>query len=259
MFFVSSNDLTSLDWAGYVVTSDFAQPQPVIVGINGSWAVPRVNVSQGNTFSAAWIGVGGQAEGDDTLIQTGTEQDSIGGSETYSAWYELLPSDAVTISTVHVSAGDEITASINLVDSATNLWSIEIEDITTSQTFKKNFFYDSSRLSAEWIVERPAVGISSFSTLANFGSVAFTDSRITMNNTVETISNFPFSRVIMENQQNRRLVTVSSLSGDGSSFTVTYLSSAGTLQSMMNKVSENEIAVAIRKVVLVRVYLRYIS
>lgn len=212
----------------------------------------QVSVSQGNTFSATWIGIGG-LQGDATLIQTGTEQDSIGGSETYSAWYELLPHDAVTISTVDVSAGDEITASINLVDSATNLWSIEIEDITTSQMFKENFFYASSRLSAEWIVERPAVGSSSFSTLANFGSVTFTDSRIIMNNTVGTISNFPFARVIMENRQNRKLVTVSSLSSDGSSFTVTYLSSAYTLQSMMNKVLENEIAVAIRKVVLVRV------
>jgi hypothetical protein len=252
MFFVSSNDLTSQNWAGYVVTSDFSNPQPVVVGINGSWRVPRVNVSLGNTFSAVWIGIGGLVD-ENTLIQTGTEQDSRSGGTNYSAWYEILPNDAITITTINVSPGDEITASINLVDSATNEWSIEMFDITNGQSFQENFFYDSSRLSAEWIVERPSVN-RGFGTLANFGNVTFTNSRITMNNTVGTISNFPFARVIMLNRQNRRLVTVSPLSSDGSSFTITYLSSAGSLQSMLNEVLENKIAVTTRKVILVRAY-----
>jgi hypothetical protein len=243
MFFVGSNDLTSLIWAGYAVSSDFTNPQPMIIGLNGSWIVPRVSISQRDTFSAVWIGIGGQAQKDNTLIQTGTEQDSVDGNETYSAWYELLPSEAVTISTIDVSAGDEIKASINLVNSTTDLWSIEIRDVTTNQTFKGNFFYDSSRLSAEWIVERPAVN-DVFTTLANFGNLTFTNAKAAMNNAVGTISKFPFARVIMENQQNRKLATVSSLSSNGSSFTVTYLSSAGTLQSRMNKNLENELSVA---------------
>jgi hypothetical protein len=253
MFFVGSNDLTSLIWAGYVVSYDFTNPQPMIIGLNGSWIVPRVSVSQRDTFSAVWIGVGGQAQKDNTLIQTGTEQDSVNGSEIYSAWYELLPSDAVTISTIDVSAGDKIMASINLVDSTTDLWSIEIRDVTTNQMFKENFFYDSSRFSAEWIAERPAVN-DAFTTLANFGNLTFTNAKAAMDNAVGTISNFPFARVIMENQQNRKLATVSSLSSGGSSFTVTYLSSADTLQSMLNKDLENELSVTTRKFVFVRVY-----
>jgi hypothetical protein len=254
MFFPSSNALISQDWAGYVVASNFAYPQPVVIGLNGSWTVPRVNVSQRNTFSAVWIGIGGLAEVDQTLIQTGTEQDSISGSDTYSAWYELLPSDPVTITTINVSPGDEITASINLVDSATNEWSIEMFDVTNEQSFQKNLFYDSSRLSAEWIVERPYFVNIGFSTLANFGNVTFMNTRVVMDNTTGTISNFPFVRVIMQNRQNRQLVTVSSLSSDGSSFTVKYLSGAGTAQSVLNKLSENKIAVATRRVVLVRVH-----
>jgi hypothetical protein len=190
-----------------------------VVGVSGSWTVPGVHVSQGDTFSAAWIGIGGQF--DETLIQTGTEQDSISGQDTYSAWYELVPNDSITITTINVSPGDKITASINLVDSATNEWSIEINDVTTGQGFKQNFFYNSSRLSAEWIVERPTVD-SSLSTLADFGSITFTDSNATMDTNVGTISNFPFSRVIMQNRQNIELVAVSSLSRDGSSFTVKY-------------------------------------
>jgi hypothetical protein len=245
--FSSSNNLMSLDWAGYVVTSDFVSPQPLVVGINGSWTIPEVNVSQRDTFSAAWMGIGGLVEGDETLIQTGTEQDSLSGTATYSAWYELLPNDSVTITTINMSQGDEITASINLVDSATNEWSIEMVDATKGQSFQENFIYDSSKLSAEWIVERPSLD-SSLTTLANFGNVTFTNSRMTMNSTVGTIGNFSFARITMQNRQNRQLVTVSSLSSDGSSFTVTYLSPAGTTHNVLNKVVENKIAVATRKV-----------
>jgi serine protease inhibitor len=94
---------------------------------------------------------------------------------------------------------------------------------------------------------------SSLGTLANFGNVTFTDSRATMNSSVGTISNFPFIQVIMQNRQNVQLVNVSSLSSDGSSFTVTYLGADGTTQSMLNEVLENKIAVATRNVVLTRV------
>jgi hypothetical protein len=253
-FFTGSNNLISPDWAGYSAVSDFADPQPVMVGINGSWTVPTVSVSQSNVFSAAWVGIGGQL--DETLIQTGTEQDSTFGNVTYSAWYELLPNGAVTITTIDVLAGDEITASISLTDSDANMWSVEMVDVTNGQSFQTNVVYNSSRLSAEWIVERPALSYQRLrlSTLANFGNVTFINSKVTTNTSAGTISNFPFVQFIMVNRQNEPLVTVSSLSSDGSSFTVTYLSNASTTQSMLNEVLENKIAVTTRKVVLVRVY-----
>lgn len=209
--------LASFDWAGYVVVSDFNNPAPVVVGVNGSWTIPSVTVSPDDRFSAVWVGIGGQL--DQSLIQTGTEQDSIGGVANYSAWYELLPNDAVTITSMNVSPGDKITASIILVDSVTNKWSIEIEDVTKGQAFKQVFSYDSSRLSAEWIVERPTVD-STLSTLADVGTVTFTNAQVTMNGNVGSISSFPFSQVIMNDRRNRQLTTVSSLTSKGSSFTV---------------------------------------
>ena len=216
-------NLVSLDWGGYSAFSDFTNPQPVVVSVSGSWTVPQVSVSQQDTFSAAWIGIGGQT--DKTLIQTGTEQDSISGSIEYSAWYELLPNDAITITAMNVSPGDKITASINLVNSASNEWSIEIDDVTKGEKFKQNFFYASSRLSAEWIVERPTVN-NTLSDLANFGSITFTNSSVTMSNNTGNINDFPFAHVVMQDRQNTQLVTVSSLTSNGASFTVNYLSSA---------------------------------
>jgi hypothetical protein len=62
--------LISSDWSGYSVSSDLNNPQPKVTSVNSSWTVPTVNVSVGDSFSAVWIGVGGQF--DDTLIQTGT-------------------------------------------------------------------------------------------------------------------------------------------------------------------------------------------
>ena len=252
LFFISSNNLEgSPNWAGYSVASDLADPQPVIIGIKGSWTVPTVSVSQRSVFSAVWIGIGGQF--DNTLIQTGTEQDSNHGNVMYSAWYELLPNDSVTITAINVSPGDKITASINLDNSTTNLWSIEIADVTNEQSFQRNVVYNSSRLSAEWIVERPTLNyqVRLPVALADFGIVTFTDSGITTNTSAGTIGNFPFVRFIMQNGISP-LVTVSSLSSNGSSFTVTYLSGAGTTQSMMNEVLGDKIAAASEKRISIR-------
>jgi len=233
--------LISLDWSGYVVTSDFVNPQPVVTAVSGSWIVPTVEVSTGDTFSAAWIGNGGQL--DNTLIQTGTEQDSTNGQATYSAWYELLPFDSITITTMAVSPGDKITASIDLAASAANEWVIEINDVTNGQQFSKNLYYGSSRLSAEWIVERPTVN-NSLSALANFGNITFTGMKATMDSTVGTINNFPFTVVTMNDRQNRQLVNVSSLASKGSSFMISYLSSIAAAQTQMSRLVENRIIAA---------------
>jgi len=230
----SNPSLVSTDWAGYVVVSDYSNPQPVVVGVNGSWNVPQVTVSQADEFSATWIGIGGYLE--ETLIQTGTEQDSINGIAEYSAWYELLPNDSVTITTLDVMPGDKIQASIKLVDSDTNEWLLEIADVTKTQRFRESFFYNSSRLSAEWIIERPLVD-NIISTLADFNTVTFTDASVTVDNKVGTISGFPFAQVVLHNRQNAELVTVSSLSSNGSSFTVNYLVTP-SVQSQLSRPME---------------------
>jgi len=219
-FILPGQNLVSLDWAGYAVASDFANPQPVVDGVNSSWKVPTVSFSLQNTYSAAWIGIGGQL--DSTLIQIGTEQDCVNGEPTYSVWYELLPRNSVTITTVNASPGDEITASITLVNPAANEWSLEISDLSKAQSFEISVTYPSSRLSAEWIVERPTVG-NNLVTLANFGTITFMNSHIIFNNTVGTIGSFPHVRTIMNNRQNIRLVSVSSLASDSASFSVRYL------------------------------------
>ena len=212
--------LTSTDWAGYIVSSEANKPQ--VVGINASWSVPRIGVFSSNAYSSAWIGIGGQSE--KTLIQTGTEHDSVNGQEYYYVWYEMLPDTAVRIDTMNVSPGDVITASIILINSNMNQWAIRIHDVTNNQGFYRTFIYNSSRLSAEWIVERPHVN-NQISLLANFGTLTFTDAYAKVGNTVGAIANFSYSQITMTTDLSKQLTSVSSLGEDGTSFSVTYLTS----------------------------------
>jgi hypothetical protein len=211
---------TDLNWGGYAVASDFNDPQPVISGVSGSWTVPQITVSQNDTFSAIWVGIGGTFG--DTLIQTGTEQDCINGVVSYYAWYELLPEDSITIATMDVSAGDKISASITLSDPTVGLWTIAISDLSNGQSFSQDFLYDSSRLSAEWVVERPMID-NVLSQLADFSLITFSNCSVRMDSKSENLDAFPLLKIVLSNKQKTHLVDVSDISSDGSSFVINYL------------------------------------
>jgi hypothetical protein len=191
----------------------------MVVDIQGSWVIPKVAASEGNSYSSAWIGIGGQT--DSTLIQIGSQHDFWGGKERYTLWYELLPDNAITIPHINVTPGDEITAAITLTNGNANEWLIKITDDTTGQSFSKTVFYDSSRLSAEWIVERPVV-FNQITTLANFSSITFTDIHAQIGQTIGAITAFPNCLIHMEDHQSNRLTAISDFSKDGSAFTINY-------------------------------------
>jgi len=211
---------SSSDWSGYTVASNMLLPQPLVSAVSGSWIVPSVEVSKGDTFTAVWIGVGGQF--DNSLIQVGTEQDSVNGQRSYSAWYEILPNYALGIETLTVSPGDKINASISLIDANTLLWSISIADLSTGQEYRNSLRYNSSRLTAEWIVERPTLN-NSITNLANFSHVTFTNMNAVINNINGGVDKFSFSRLTMLDRQNNPLVSVSQYSPQKRSFSITFL------------------------------------
>ena len=229
----TSTPVRVAQWSGYIITSGTQSSSQLVSGISASWIVPEVKVTENGTFSAVWIGIGGY--GEETLIQTGTEQQCLNGQITYFAWYELLPDYLVRITDMRIRPGDTITASLSLVDENTRTWSIKISDVTRGGRFEKAVVYDSSRLSAEWIVERPTVN-GAISTLADFGNVTFSECEATMEGKTGTIGNFSSTQLVMYNSENVQLVTVSPLSSDGASFTVSYLkpSSSVALSNGLN-------------------------
>jgi hypothetical protein len=208
-------------WSGYIVASEIQNRSPVVSSVSASWTVPEIKLSENNTFSSVWVGIGGY--GEDTLIQTGTAQECINGKFVYYAWYELVPDSLVHIPNIHVQASDAVTASISLINENTNTWSIEIADITRDQRFQTTVVYNSSRWSAEWIVERPKVN-GALSTLADFGNVTLTECKATLDGVNGVISSFSYAQFVMYDQE-LQLVKVSPLNDDGSSFTVNYLES----------------------------------
>jgi hypothetical protein len=211
--------ISSLSWAGYIISRD-TNAKIQVTAMNASWTIPTVVTSASDEHSSVWIGVGGQL--DNTLIQAGTEQDVSGGQETYYAWYELLPAYAVRINTLAVSPGDIMVASLRLVDSSVNRWNIQISDSTTGQYFGTTVFYNSTRSSGEWVIERPTVS-TKLSALADFGNVTFTSCHLATENKSGPIKSFYFSRIEMTNSVNTQLTSVSTITADGEGFTTSYI------------------------------------
>jgi len=96
--------------------------------------------------------------------------------------------------------------------------------LTAGQRFERSIVYNSSKLSADWIVERPRIN-DTVTNLAWFGQVMFTDISATVGNSTRGLQSFSYIRVSMRDGQGNLLVSVSSFSGQAmDSFNVTFLS-----------------------------------
>ena len=153
--------------------------------ITGDWTVPAVtqHTPGQDEYSSDWIGIGGGCVdagctvGDNTLIQTGTEQDvDASGNPSYGAWWEIIPGPSIDISNMTVSAGDHMHAELKEAVAGSNVWTIVLQDVTRGETFTQTVPYSSSHLTAEWIEETPLLLSTNagFAALPNLTSPAFT-------------------------------------------------------------------------------------
>jgi hypothetical protein len=175
----------SNNWFGYNQGS-LEQGTKLFSSITGDWTVPTAtqHTAGQDESSSDWIGIGGGCVDagctvtDQTLIQTGTEQDVSGGQASYSAWWELVPVPSLTISNITVSPGDHMHASISEVATGSDLWNITLTDVTKGQTFTTTVPYPSTHGSAEWIEETPLVfgtGGVGLAALPNLSNPAFSN------------------------------------------------------------------------------------
>ena len=216
-----SRILLSVGWAGYIVPSSQNRERQA-VAISASWVVPKVNVSVGDSYSSAWVGIGGvDLPPEKSLIQVGTEHDVVGGEEIYAGWYEMLPGFSNVIENLTVGPGDLVTASVRLIDDPSSTWNLNLTDITNGEGFSRNFVYNSARSSGEWIVERPVVN-GQFSALADFGVLTFSNCQIMLANESGAVRNFSYSAVQMIDQQINTLSETQQLNSDGTSFSVIF-------------------------------------
>jgi hypothetical protein len=156
----ASTGWASSNWSGYAVTGSG------LTSVSGSWVVPAVSATNGNSYSSSWVGIDGFTDND--LIQTGTDQEYVGGRARYAAWWEILPAPETVIPSLAVSAGDHMSATIT----AGAQWTITLQDVTTGASFTTAQPYSGPATSAEWIEEAPTVG-GRVATLAHYGSTEF--------------------------------------------------------------------------------------
>lgn len=162
-----TNSTSSTNWAGYAVSTTSGQ----ISFVNASWVEPKiVSCPTRAQYAAFWVGIDGYSS--TSVEQTGTDSDCSHGKAVYYAWYEFYPSPSHRITTVVISPGDVIYASVTY-STTTAKFTTVLTDQTTGKTFSKTAAVTTaSRSSAEWIAEAPS-SLSGVLPLANFGVVNF--------------------------------------------------------------------------------------
>jgi hypothetical protein len=157
-----ANANQSGNWFGYN-QGTLEQGGKMFHSITGDWVVPTAtqHTAGQDEASSDWIGIGGGCldaactVGDNTLIQTGTEQDvDASGKASYSAWYELIPAPSLGVS-IPVAPGDHMHADITETVSGANVWKITLQNVTRGKTFTTTVPYSSTHATAEWIEETP--------------------------------------------------------------------------------------------------------
>jgi hypothetical protein len=140
----------SSNWSGYAVTGDYAIA-------TGTWTVPTVIPSANDRYAADWVGIDGF--NNTSIIQTGTEEDSVNGQADYYAWWtDSELNDAEQQLKLTVNPGDTMTASVYGNDSDLVTWTTVLTDDTTGQSARGGGRYGGPHESAEFIQEAPLVG-----------------------------------------------------------------------------------------------------
>jgi hypothetical protein len=177
------NTNQSNNWYGFN-QGTLEQGGTLFHAITGNWTVPTASAHTAGQAAASstWIGIGGGCldasctTSDNTLIQTGTEQDvDSSGKASYSAWWEVIPGPSLTITNMTVGAGDRMHADIHETVDNSEVWQITLTDVTRNESFTTTVPYSSTHGTAEWIQETPLeLGTNAgFSALPNLSTDAF--------------------------------------------------------------------------------------
>ena len=210
----------SSNWSGYAISS----PTP-FTGITGNWTVPSVSATSSASYSAAWAGIDGF--NNNSLIQTGTEQDYYSGSAHYAAWWTTSAQNFVE-QTINepVSPGDRIAATITQTGGTS--WTITLVDLSTIHgwTFTQPVTYTGPGASAEWIMEAPTVG-GRVATLAHYSSPTLFDPGTIDAAAIPALGASAGGALVAGARRTTQVVSIPSApDGDTDGFNISYGSSA---------------------------------
>jgi hypothetical protein len=227
--------VSSSNWSGYADTNN------TFSSVSSSWTEPTVNCADSNSgldgllslsnllggpgaASAFWVGLDGYNS--TSVEQLGTDSDCDSGSPSYYAWYEMYPNPSETLPSQYpVKPGDQLTALV-ASNAAGTSFTLEIKDTTAGWTFSTTQTGSGfARSSAEVIAEAPSscsILFCSEVPLADFGQVNYSGSSvIDTAGTKGSLAAFNANEITMSDN-GTTLATPSSLSSDGSSFSVNW-------------------------------------
>jgi hypothetical protein len=109
-----------------------------------------------------------------TVEQTGTMNVCEKTTPSYYAWYEFYPKAMVEVTSVRITPGDLISASV-VYNASTQEFTVTITDQTTGRSYSTSSKVSGAdRSSAEWIAEAPCCTASGgILPLPNFGTASF--------------------------------------------------------------------------------------
>jgi hypothetical protein len=181
----ASTATTSSNWSGYAAATNLNSSQSgSVTAVSGTWELPTATAtsSSSTAYSSVWVGIDGYNSS--SVEQLGTDSDVVNGKATYYVWYEMYPQNSVNVTSMTISPGDTISASVQYLTTGSHAGQFELSITDTSQANDSFTIYESGsglqRSSAEWVVEAPS-STSGILPLANFGSVAFTNASATIN------------------------------------------------------------------------------
>lgn len=220
---VPANQASSTNWSGYVAATNLTNPTAHSVSaVSGSWIVPTVITSGGNTYSSLWVGIDGYSS--PTVEQIGTEHDFINGAQQNYAWFEMYPGGSYLINGFPLHVGDVISASVTYIGNNTFVLVIMNDTQQVSFTVPTTYTKSSTALRncAEWVVEAPY--LNGILPLSDFGTAYLWGCMTTINGITGVIGNNSWQNTGIEMITNTGAPkdTTSSLLPDRGSFFVTW-------------------------------------
>ncbi len=176
---ITVTTVATSNWSGYIVGNG------PYASVTGTFNVPSlVSGTPVGDAMAAWVGIDGW--GNTSLIQAGISEFIDPYNPNYfviQPWWEILPAPPVDITSMVVSAGDEVTVTIGQVGGTD--WSISLTDDTNGERFVTDQTYTGPASSAEWIVEAPSVngspvGLATYSPPVTFDGLGIAGPETTL-------------------------------------------------------------------------------
>jgi Peptidase A4 family len=171
----------SNNWAGYAALPRHSRSS--FRYVQATFTVPSVNCAATvNAFSVHWVGLDGFDNS--TVQQDGIEADCNGTTPVYTAWWETYPANQIqTVSSVNVSPGDAVTASVYYNTAAGahhDRYNFILTDVSNGQSFnlwERCGGPTCKNSSAEVISEAPSS--ASVLPLADFGIISLVNVHVT--------------------------------------------------------------------------------